>query len=239
MRVAKADFIASVDSDDYIEPTMMEVLWEATDSGLIDIVCCGFDFVNEEGKQLSSRISPPGIIENENNSINIFSVMTPSFWNKLWRRSLYIDNEIFFPDHLYFEDMATTPRILAYTKCVKIIDNCLYHYRIRDNSITNSYGPKHMIDYLKGFEILLGFLKKNNLYDRYREQFMSYIDLCVRFHSNKVIESKMSEHEITQYLGQFLMQKIAFFEYYDLIESMNNEKLLKLLETAKRKEDLV
>jgi hypothetical protein len=96
-----------------------------------------------------------------------------------------------------------------------------------------------MIDYLKGFEILLGFLKKNNLYDRYREQFMSYIDLCVRFHSNKVIESKMSEHEITQYLGQFLMQKIAFFEYYDLIESMNNEKLLKLLETAKRKEDLV
>ncbi len=239
IRIAKSDYIASVDSDDYIESNMLELLWEATEAGRIDVVGCGFDKVDEAGRQLSLHDFPPRTIVNEHNNINIFSIVNPAFWNKLWRRSLYIDNDIFFPNYVYFEDMATTPRILSKSKSIKIIEPCLYHYLVRDDSITNTFSSKHMLDYFKVFEILLRFLQEEELIGRYADEFKGYVNLGARFHSHKVVESTMEKSESLQYLKHFLMLKIAFFEYYDDIESMDQEKLLRLLEHAKSKKELL
>lgn len=239
IRAATAEYVASVDSDDFVAPDMLEVLWDATEKGTIDVVCCGFDKVDEAGNVLSLHKFSPHQVVNENNSLDIFSSLNPAFWNKLWRRSLYIDNNIFFPDHLYYEDMATTPRVLANAKSLKVIDDCLYHYLVRQGSITQTYSSRHMLDYFKVFEIIQSFLEEKKLAKRYSNEFKHYIDLGVRFHSHRMIESNMRIDELEQNLRHFLMLKIAFFEYHDLIKFMHKEKLMTLLETAKCKQDLL
>lgn len=238
IREATADYIASVDSDDFILSNMLNELWVATESGKYDVVCCGFEKVDETGKYLSSHVFPSQRIDNRQNNLNIFSLINPAFWNKLWKRSLFIDNNIFFPDHLFFEDMPTTPRILAKSKYIKVIERKLYRYTLRPESITSTYSPKHILDYFKGFEILLVFLEENNLLEKYREDFIDYINSNIRFYSQKIKKIDMAYSQKKQYLRYILMLKVAFIDYFELIQDKEIEELLVLLETAISKEDL-
>ena len=53
IRASKADYIASVDSDDYMSLNMLEVLWDASNNGWFDIVGCGYSRVDGDGNILS------------------------------------------------------------------------------------------------------------------------------------------------------------------------------------------
>jgi len=239
IKVARADYIASVDSDDYIMPNMLERLWVESENGKYDVVCCGFNKVNKKEEILSSHSFESRSIYNKNNSIDIFSTINPAFWNKLWKRSLFMDNKIFFPEHLYFEDMPTTPCILARSHNVKIIDDILYNYSIRLSSITSSFTEKHIFDYFKGFELLMGFLAKNSLINRYKKEFEVYVDTNMRFYSQRVLEcSDMNTPQKEQYLRQLLMMKIGFLELFSLLRLKKIDSLYGLLGSAKTKEDL-
>ena len=123
---AKGEYIASVDSDDYILPNMLEVLWKEAENSRFDIVCCGFEKVDLSANVLAKSSFADEVIVNTNNSINIFSKINPAFWNKLWRRSLFVENDIFFPEHCYFEDMPTMPRLMAKAINIKTISDRLY-----------------------------------------------------------------------------------------------------------------
>jgi len=117
--IAKGEYLASVDSDDYILPNMLELLFKTATNSQADIVIFGFQRVNEEGNKLKSQKPKNTTLYNHNNSINIFSTTNPAFWNKLWKKSLYTENNICFPNYVYYQDLATTPRIL--TKAKKIV----------------------------------------------------------------------------------------------------------------------
>ena len=140
IRMAKADYIASVDGDDSMLPNMLKILWQETHGKWFDVVCCGFNQVDVLGNVLSFHAYPARTVENSNNNINIFSFINPAFWNKLWRKSLFIDHNIYFPHHDLFQDMSTIPRLLAKSNYIKVIDARLYQYLVRSGSITNTYG---------------------------------------------------------------------------------------------------
>ena len=229
LRVASADYIASVDSDDFMLPNMLQRLWEETDNGWFDIVTCGFNRVDEKGNIIAFQNYPVITLINDDNDINIFSALNPAFWNKLWRKSLFTDNDIFFPLRLYFEDMPTTPRLLSKAKYIKVIEDRLYQYFIREESITTSYSAKHIIDYYHGFEVLLRFLEDNKILNRYKDDFIEYINSNMRFHSDNVISSNMEKADLEQYLRHLLMFKIAFLENRELLKHKNLGDLLILL----------
>lgn len=68
----------------------------------------------------------------------------PSVWNKVWQKKLYTDNDITFLEGVYYEDLATIPKLLLYAKKIKNLSEPLYFYRERPNSImkTVEYNPK-------------------------------------------------------------------------------------------------
>lgn len=239
IHAAEADYIASVDSDDSIHPEMMERLWDAAEDGKFDIVTCGFDTVDGDGKLISTQAHKPRILVNANNDINIFSNVSPSFWNKLWRKSLFTDNEIYFPQYVYYQDSATTPRILAKSKNIRIIDDRLYYYLEREDSATNTYSSKHLIDYFKVFDVLYEFLVKNNLVQRYRNEFFDYIDRGVRFHSRNVLKSGMEEEQLRQYLRHFLMLKVGFLELNGVVSPKHQDQLVEFIGSARSKSDML
>lgn len=182
IRAARADYIASVDSDDTIRPNMFELLWHAAESGTYDIVSCGFDRVDEDGNFISSQAPEARILRNDDNNLNIFSHFNPAFWNKIWRKSLFTENEIWFPNHVYYQDSATTPRILAKAKRIRIIQDRLYNYLVRPGSATTTFSPKHLTDYFKVYDVLLDFLEKEGLTKRYKDELFDYIDRGVSHH---------------------------------------------------------
>ena len=227
---AKADFLASVDSDDYIKSEMMQTLWDASGGGKIDVVSCGYICTDTEGKEISFDSPTYEMLDNTKNSIDIFTCINVKFWNKLWRKSLFVGNEIYFPEKIFFQDLATTPRILAKSRTVKVIESELYFYSIRPDSVTTTCSAKHIIDHFKVFEILLEFLEQNNLIDRYWGELVERIDRSLYYHSVHAVQSLASDKEIEQYLRKILFLKVGFLSYRDELEGKKEAELLKLIQ---------
>lgn len=241
IRTAKAEYIASVDSDDYVDGNFLKSLYDATsfDAEPVDLVACGFRQINTIGEELSRRVQKPGTIINDKNSINIFRHFKPSFCNKLWRKSIFLKNDIWFPNHTFFEDLATTPRFLACSTLIKCIADVNYNYVRRDTSITRTYSEKHLIDYLRVFSILKEFLLSRGLYGRYQQEFWDTFNGAMRFHSKNVFNGDSRLDEKEAYLRELLMLKWAFSGYHDLTRLMPAKELLQHLESTTVRSSLV
>ncbi|WP_319532875.1 glycosyltransferase [uncultured Cohaesibacter sp.] len=239
IKAAKADWIASVDSDDYIHPEMLKRLWEETENGQYDIVSCGFEHVSSNGEIVSTHLKDAQIIDVKNDDVDIFSVANPAFWNKIWKKSLYTENEIFFPEHVYYQDAATTPRIIAKSKRIKVIREILYYYLSREDSATYTYSSKHILDYFKVFDVIVEFLNSNGFYEKYIDKFTDYIDRSLKFHAGNVLSSSLSGDEKSQYLRHFLLLKVSYFESNEFLFEADPLELERLVSTAHTKEDLL
>lgn len=226
IRAAQSEYLASVDSDDYMSAKMLETLWSNTNNQQVDIVCCGYNRVSEQGEILAQVQYGEKELENKNNSIDIFSALNPAFWNKLWKKNLFIDNSIFFPTHDYYEDMSTTPKLLAKATSIRVINDCLYNYLVRPESITGSYGAKHTLDYFKGFESLFDFLHRESLQERYVKEFDNYIVNNIMFHSKSILSADLFIEDKKQYLRNLLLFRTSFQENYQSIKNRDIDDLI-------------
>lgn len=230
---ARAPYVTGIDSDDYIQSDMMASLWQASEQGTIDIVACGFSRVDAEGAPIGSSYAPqPGLFLNDQDQINIFEFLNPSFCNKIWRRSLFLENQISFPEHLYFEDLAVMPQLLRFANSIKVIPGDFYRYYVRDGSTTNSYSPKHIIDHFRVFEILDCFLIREGLVHRYGDDFIERICRSLSFHASNVLSSSMAEKDKEQYLRLCLMLKMGYLNSKDLFRNAPSEVLQRHLESS-------
>ena len=209
---ARAEYVGGVDSDDWVAPTMYERLLEATDGGRADVVEGGYLRINSAGEVFRRYKPKAKIVENDQNQVNIFEVTPPSFCTKLWRRALFVDNGIWFPEHTFYEDLATTPRLMAKAKLIHFIADTSYFYFKRDGSITFSASEKHQLDHFKVFDILLDFLWENDLVDRYHEEFAAQIGSRLTYHASNVADFDVPEKDKVQYLRHMLMMTIGYQE---------------------------
>lgn len=231
IRHANGSHIASVDSDDHILPTMLERLWVSADRGTIDVVECGFQQVDPDGHVIHRYAPRDAYLDNYKRQIDIFSSMKVAFWNKLWRKDLFTKSGVSFPSGLYFEDLATTPRLLAHAKRMRLISDVLYMYVVREKSTTTSYSAKHIIDYFKCFDVLMDFLHDENLAEKYQDKFLEFTNSNLHYHAGNVLASPMPSADKQQYLRHMLMLKTGFFSRWEELRALHQDALLKLMLT--------
>lgn len=239
LEAARAPYVTGVDSDDYILPEMLEKLWEGTGGDAADVVVCGLTPVDETGQPAGPSTSPPpGRLINTDDQIDIFAQFNPSFCNKLWRRTLFTDTGVRFPEHLYYEDLATTPRLLRHARDIRVIAGDYYQYVLRNGSRTHSASAKHILDYFRVYDILGGFLKQEGLQSRYEAEFTTQIGKMLAYHASGVIKSDMPDDEKSQYLRHMLLLKIGFLAHNDALLELDARALQRLLLNATGADDL-
>lgn len=166
MKKAIGDYIAFVDSDDYVDNTMYEKLYDKAISGNFDLVVCDLNYVYSNSIQPCSSNVDRDIISKE----DIKSIMTniyPSAWNKLYKRNL-LDN-ISFKKGVWWEDVEFIYRLLPSINSIGVVKENLYQYVQREGAITGTFNDKiyHYIDNWNG---VIDFYKKNNLFDEYKQE---------------------------------------------------------------------
>lgn len=169
IRSARGEYIASVDSDDYVHPTMLQALMDGTRCGKFDVVVCGYDRVNEEGSCLSEHFRIQKTLDPIPDGSDPFLISNPAFWNKLWRKSLYTENGIYFPEKIYYQDAATIPRLYVYARNVNFIGGGYYKYLVRGDSVSNKISDKHLLDKLREIDVIKDFFLSRGLYYRYED----------------------------------------------------------------------
>lgn len=140
-------YVAFVDSDDYVSDEFLAQFMEAFDKFKTDIVICNIQLVAEDGQLLSARdhhfqgIHSGLSIAIENISCGSILSMVQ---NKAFKTSLFTNIE--FPFGLFYEDRATTYKLLLKSAAISFVQGRNYYYLQRRGSISQNFDQKRFND---------------------------------------------------------------------------------------------
>ena len=152
IKKSKGKYVCFIDSDDYIEKNYVEKLYNCMIENKAEITWCDIKQVNDEGKVGSMNQSPD----------DVWSFEMASACNRLFLKSLFIKNDIWFPVGIWYEDLATTPRLFLSAKKTAYVNEELYNYYVTPGSITRTY-DKRVLDAKKVLQINLEYCKEKHL----------------------------------------------------------------------------
>ena len=157
VKKASGEYIGFVDADDYIEKDMYEILYKEAKKKELDIVVCDMVWAYEDGKK-EYRETLPRFLKDFNYKTYILS--NPGPVNKIYKREIWEEKEVFFPEDIIYEDFAIIPAMPKYTKKIGYINKQFYYYRQRANSSTLKieYSEK-FLDIIKACNYLYKKLK--------------------------------------------------------------------------------
>lgn len=141
--IAKGEYIAFVDGDDYVSPFFISHALEKLKTSNADIVLFNFAEIRQDNIVISespSLIKWHRQLQKGNNEICdlLLADCIPNFmWNKLYKRSVW--EQIRFPVGYTYEDLFTTAKILRETSSIIYLPEVLYYYeRGNVNSISSA-----------------------------------------------------------------------------------------------------
>ena len=159
----ESTFVAFVDSDDYVYPNFLETLVEYIEED-VDIIEGMVEHYHNGNIYYFPQVEHYKVIlETVAEKLEKLALerIRNGVFPKLIRRELLNDN--FFPEGWLFEDLAVVPELVTNsTKWVKIQET-VYTYRIRDNSIITSSFSEKDLDIFKIFEKFDCFFKDESL----------------------------------------------------------------------------
>lgn len=171
--IAKGYYLAFVDSDDYIAPTMLKEMVANAEERGTDIVWCNSYEVNYD------RRTEERITLDKDNDINIRNLLTsklPGYlWNKLIRKDFWDRCNIKTDkEAVICEDTYISIQLLANNPKVDIIGKCLYFYvKYNSDAATAHHTQPITVRAEKNIENIYIYLKEEGLLDRYYEEFCS------------------------------------------------------------------
>lgn len=210
VRVARGDYIASVDSDDTIDPQMLSILHAAAVEGDFDVVCCGVRVVDAQGGLLESWIRPDATVIVQDRHRDLFDLMDPMVWNKLWRRSIFTDHDLWFPCGSRHEDLAWTYRALMKARRIRILDRPLYNYLQRMESISHQFDMAHLVDHVMVFEMMREAMLAEGLAPENAASFSRAVHGALSHHAHKARDFGVPGAATRHYLRSILAIKRAY-----------------------------
>ena len=169
---SSGSFLSFIDSDDYIDSNMLEILYNGCVNNNCDIGIINKVRVDEfDNKKYDTAIVEEKKVKSEE-ALKLLLLSDPSACNKIYRRDLF--NKIEFPIGKLYEDILTIPYLLMESKNIYLNPNFGYYYFQRSNSIVNSKFKPQKMDYLfnsLNYDFLLcGFYDFNNQSRRVQEK---------------------------------------------------------------------
>ncbi len=149
---AEGAYLAFVDSDDFVDPGIYQVMLEALEERNVDMVSCNYlhkcgnemsvimhhfaDGIITGHEEISQKLIAPMIFGDGH------SVGLPSLWNKLYRAKGIRDNNIFFDTaRFHGEDWLFNLRFLNVAESIKFVEEPLYFYVVHKESLVGKFNP--------------------------------------------------------------------------------------------------
>ena len=159
LQAATGKYVFHCDSDDFVEPDMLEQLYNKAEKEQADIVWCDWYLTFQKNERYMKQ--PSFNTWDEALKGVLTGKMKYNVWNKLAKRELYINNGIIFPDgHGMGEDM-TMIRLMACAKKVAYVPKAFYHYiKTNAGAFTNQYSDKQKTDMIHNTSETCEFIEK-------------------------------------------------------------------------------
>lgn len=220
MIYAKGDYIAFLDSDDYVEYNTYEKLYDRAIETNADMVECDFYWEYSENKKIHD------ISANYKSKSDMYANARVVAWNKLYKKDIIINSNIKFPKGLRYEDLEFFYKILPKLNKIELINEPLIHYVQRDNSITYVQNERTK-EIFQILDNIITYYKKENLYDTYSQE-LEYMYVRILFASSLKRMTKIKDGNIRKKL-----LKETICRVYENFPNWKKNQILKSSKTMK------
>lgn len=247
LEIAKGRYIACVDSDDWIEPNMIETLVNNIENNECDLSVCDY-FIEKNGKNSLRNTTDGKLLVLDSIQAMKYALLPKYFygfaWNKLYKREL-IGTLRYFEEFRKGEDSPFSCEYIS--RCNKVVyqKTPLYHYRMDTTSITRSSFSPWKLSVLDSYLWIIKMLKEKNYHNdiikiqeaRYANQMLSLASNIISTDYVKFMEAykdvvkKMKEYKKIYFksdvidMGHKMMYFLAIY----------NKPLFRLLVLMKNK----
>ncbi len=231
---ASGEFIGYVDIDDTIDPHMYDKLYKAAIQFECDLVICRSKKIKIEDKETESLMRTKEndwilMIDDEEKRKKFLNMdFNVAVWNKLYRKDLIIENEIYFPEGVIYEDIFFTTLIKMFARKVYVLEEELYWHFVWPNSTAQNHSDwRKRIDWLLVEEKKVLEMKKRGLYQIHRDYFeQEYVLNYLTLVKNLIMNYEPIPTELLVYLQERVLKLFPDFLQMELVQ-----KLLKGKET--------
>lgn len=235
---AKGAYIAFVDSDDWIDPEMLEKVYGAAEEQEADLVL--FNYIREnqidgESRACSFPLQASASDEERNRAL-LAELIGPSVsgspwrtaemlgcaWRRLYRRAWFAEHHLsyFNEQEIMLEDLPVSIMAQVLAQKTAFVNGAYYHYRYNPASLSTRYRPHKMEMMTKCFQVVQKFLKQQNLYETYRERHLAWLlrnaahaALVNCFNPDNPADAKQRKAEVQGILETPLVKEAAASDY--------------------------
>ena len=168
LSLARGEYIGFIDSDDYIESTMYEKMYNKALMNNYDIVACDVNIVYPDKIiNIKSGIDDE-TINNDEKKKNILISSYAVIWNKIYKKSL-LKNIMFREKCNFCEDVEFLYRVIPLANRIGSVNENFYNYIQNDGSLTYVYDKK-LYQLIDVFDDLIKIYQNNKKYTNYKDE---------------------------------------------------------------------
>ena len=234
---AKGEYIAFVDSDDWIESDMFERMYNcAKEQGGTDLCMCQASKDYLDGTP-SIVLTNPDVIEGEFTHEKRAFFLThyvSYFWTFIYKRELIEKYAIRYPEDRSADDSFFLACALMTAKSISRVDAPFYHYLIRPGSVCTTKDSVKYKKRLTVFSKLMAYAKQQGVYEAFKPEIdflyikKGYLSTLVNYVVNALEPKKEVfaevyaelQKEVPEYAqNAYLKQKLALRVLIDICHS--------------------
>lgn len=235
IKTSESKYITFVDSDDWVDLDLYEIMLSVLEKNNTDIAICGIknEYNNSFMSEIRYSYSFPNIVDGnillrlltKSESNNFY--ISPVVWNKVYKRSIFEDHNLYFINNSYWEDDIFSFILFSVINNASIIPNIYYHYFLRQDSITNTISKKHIDDLIESFRYLKEKMQNDSKY-KTEDKYNALFDRCVCSMVKMIINNECSVTLQKKYLCYFIKRFSSYFSLEKAIEYLDINRIERL-----------
>lgn len=236
MKLAEGEWIGFIDSDDWITSDMYERLIKRAEETGADLVGCDYCLTNEHSMKMGQLVpnnkpGQSGVLDDEKRRSLILD--GGSLVVKIFRRSMIIENELWFPENIFYEDNALGNSYLVLAKHFEYIPEAMYYYYQHDTSTVHTISSTRCEDRMEAGRLMLTEAKRHDYFDKFYPE-LEY-SFTLLFYVNTLFTYmagvKKIKYGFVKAMGQEMKRTFPEFEnnsYYQERTHAEEKKLIRM-----------
>lgn len=227
IKISRAENIIFFDSDDTIDKDMLIKLYNKMQLDKSDIVYTRCKYLFNDGTLEKESVEINLKSKEEFIEGLISNKLPPSASLSLIKKDLFFKNNVFYPENLYYEDLATAYKLFFFSKRISVVNESLYnYYRYVPSSISNRFTIKHIDDFFVIINDTKQFLQNNGIIEKYENNLTERFYQTLYYILSKAFLNKINNDIVLIYLWEKI--ELNYMEYFKNINLIKQIQIIYL-----------